>query len=141
MHCIHAVDPVTFESGNITMILGPNNVDPSLELSCKVTNEGSFDFTWTPPSAATNYHVLADAPQTSRLLVLRLTASHTGDYVCQANYDVPPDVRPPPTLSGQRIISVEFIGMFVYEPHVCSIKKCDYVYCTRVPHQRLYLAV
>ncbi len=94
------------------MALGPENVTSSIDLSCTVTNEGRFNITWTLPSAATTYQTLSlDATRTSRLQVSRLTASHAGDYVCQASYAaaaVPSGETAPP--SSVRIITVNLEG-------------------------------
>ncbi len=115
-HCSFAVsvplDPITFVEGNTTMALGSENATSSIDLSCTVTNEGRFDITWTLPSAATTYQrVSLDATRTSRLQVSRLTASHAGDYVCQASYAadavLPGQTAP---LDSIRIITVNLEG-------------------------------
>ncbi len=106
------LDPITFAEGNTTMALGPDNVTSSIDLSCTVTNEGHFDITWTLPSAATTYQTVSlDATRTSRLQVSRLTASHSGDYVCRASYAadavLPGQTAP---LDSIRIITVNLEG-------------------------------
>ncbi len=101
------------------MVLGSDFVMSSINLSCTVTNEGRFDITWTLPSAATTYQTLSlDATRTSRLQVSGLTASHAGDYVCQASYAaaaVPPGETAPP--SSVKIITVSLEG----KPYVTYI--------------------
>ena len=84
------VENITFLEGDEVIQLGPvDNVVATIELSCTVANEGSFQFEWTfPPSVSANqYHIrTVDATRSSIVQISQLSLDNGGDYVCQASY-------------------------------------------------------
>ena len=84
------VENITFLEGDEVIQLGPvDNVVASVELSCIVANEGSFQFDWMfPTSVSSNqYHIrTVDATRTSIVQISQLSLDNGGDVVCQASY-------------------------------------------------------
>uniref|UniRef100_A0A1X7VNT3 Ig-like domain-containing protein n=1 Tax=Amphimedon queenslandica TaxID=400682 RepID=A0A1X7VNT3_AMPQE len=78
--------PIVFMSPNQT--LEPDTVQPSLNLSCTVVNNGTFHWTWSGPGVSISNGVmkLADTTRTSILMLSNVSAADAGDYTCSASY-------------------------------------------------------
>ena len=67
---------------------GPSTVQSSLQLSCIVTNNGTFSWSWSGP--AVDKHktqtLLADTSRTSILLISGVSADDNGIYTCTVQY-------------------------------------------------------
>ena len=66
---------------------GPDNVVSAANLSCTVTNEGSYQWQWTPPPGITLSQMwVADGNRTSIVQISQISAANAGNYTCQANF-------------------------------------------------------
>ena len=85
------LDPVIFLDGTLSeMTLGSDNPQPSVSLSCTVTNSGSFEWQWkkngSPVDTSRSQIWIADATRTSILVVDRLRYTDSGTYTCDVQH-------------------------------------------------------
>ena len=66
--------------------LQPDTVQSSLNLSCTVVNNGTFNWTWTGPGVNNGVMKLADTTRTSILMLSNISAADAGNYTCSASY-------------------------------------------------------
>ena len=66
--------------------LQPDTKEPSLNLSCTVDNNGTYNWTWSGPRASNGVMKLADTTRTSILMLSNISAADAGDYTCSASY-------------------------------------------------------
>ncbi|XP_019849808.1 PREDICTED: uncharacterized protein LOC109580750 [Amphimedon queenslandica] len=76
--------PIVFKSPNETLLL--DRVQSSLNLSCTVVNNGTFNWTWTGPGVSNGVIKVADTTRTSILMLSNISAADAGNYTCSASY-------------------------------------------------------
>ncbi|XP_019854067.1 PREDICTED: uncharacterized protein LOC100637799 isoform X2 [Amphimedon queenslandica] len=76
--------PIIFKSPNETLQL--DTVQSSLNLSCTVVNNGTFNWTWTGPGVNNGVIKVADTTRTSILMLSSISAANAGNYTCSASY-------------------------------------------------------
>ena len=82
---------IIFHQGNeSTVILGPNNFQSSITLTCSVINSGSFVWQWmyngNMLSSGDKFQILIkDATRTSTLTIDTLKSTDFGTYTCITN--------------------------------------------------------
>ena len=65
-------------------IIGPNNLQSSVNISCTVVNDGSFEWQWQYNESIPDRSqiLIGDATRTSILTISKLRYSDTGNYSC-----------------------------------------------------------
>ena len=86
-----SMDNIIFHQGNkSTVILGPDNFQSLITLTCSVTNSGSFLWQWmyngSMLSSGDKFQILIkDATRTSTLTIDTLRSTDSGTYTCITN--------------------------------------------------------
>lgn len=76
--------PIEFFTPN--QILSPETVQSSLSLTCTVTNNGTFIWSWSGPGVNKAVTKLTDTTRTSVLIVSNISSNDAGVYTCTASY-------------------------------------------------------
>ena len=76
--------PIEFLTPNQT--LSPETVQSSLPLTCTVTNNGTFRWSWSGPGVNKAVTKLTDTTRTSVLIVSNISSNDAGVYTCTASY-------------------------------------------------------
>ena len=76
--------PIEFFTPN--QILSPETVQSSLSLTCTVTNNGTFRWSWSGPGVNKAVTKLTDTTRTSVLIVSNISSNDAGVYTCIASY-------------------------------------------------------
>jgi hypothetical protein len=81
-------DPIVFQMPNQSIRSGPDVPTPSLQMSCTITNNGTFSWTWAGPAVNTDRALIqfADLSRTSILTISRISSEDAGIYTCTAGY-------------------------------------------------------
>ena len=83
-------DTIDFQNDSfLTLTLGPDNLQSSINLSCTVVNTGSFEWQWHHNGNMLNLSgrsqiLIGDATRTSILTISQLRYNDAGNYTCQA---------------------------------------------------------
>ena len=86
------MDTIIFQGGpSLTVTLGPDNLQSSVNLSCTVVNASSFEWQWQFNESIMNLPdrsqiLIGDATRTSILTITKLRYSDAGKYTCQAKH-------------------------------------------------------
>ena len=86
------MDTIVFQGGpSLTVTLGPDNLQSSVNLSCRVVNVGSFEWQWqynrnVIDLPGRSQILIGDATRTSMLTINKLGYTDTGNYTCQAKH-------------------------------------------------------
>ena len=95
---------------NEVILLGPDDIQSEIELTCTVEIEGSFQWVWSGPAAMNmSRQAFADTNRTSTITLTQLSSGSAGTYECIATYDprsVP--LGMPTSAMGSRIITLQF---------------------------------
>ena len=78
--------PLTTQ-GDESILLGPNNIQSQINLTCTVEIEGSFEWVWSGPGVDTSQNILTDTNRTSSITIPQLSTDSAGTYSCLAMYD------------------------------------------------------
>ena len=82
------MDLIVFQgSPSLTVTLGPDNLQSSVNLSCTVVNTGSFEWQWQYNGnmldlPGRSQILIGDATRTSILTINKLRYTDTGNYTC-----------------------------------------------------------
>ena len=82
------MDTIVFQDGHsLTVTIGPDNLQSSVNLSCTVVNDGSFEWLWEYNENVLNLPgrsqiLIGDATRTSILTINKLRYTDTGNYSC-----------------------------------------------------------
>ena len=99
------MDAIVFQGGSsLTVTIGPDNLQSSVNLSCTVVNASSFEWQWQYNESIINLPgrsqiLIGDATRTSILTINKLRYSDAGNYTCIAKYSLG-------TLNSTRTISL-----------------------------------
>ena len=86
------MDTILFQDGSpLTVTLGPNNLQSSVNLSCTVVNAGSFEWEWQYNEnmldlSGRSQILIGDSTRTSILTINQLRYIDDGNYTCQAKH-------------------------------------------------------
>ena len=103
------MDTIVFQGGtSLTVTLGPDNLQSSVNLSCTVVNVGSFEWQWQYNESMLDLpgrsHILiGDATRTSILTINKLRYTDTGSYSCVVKHSQG-------TVSNTTLIKLELLG-------------------------------
>ena len=103
------MDPIDFQDGSpLTVILGPDNLQSSINLSCTVVNNGSFEWEWQYNESMLDLPgrsqiLIGDTTRTSILTINKLRYTDTGNYTCIVRHLQR-------TVNNTRLIKLELIG-------------------------------
>lgn len=75
--------PIQFISPNQTE---PDSVQSSLNLTCTVDNNGTFQWSWAGPAVNKAVTKLTDTTRTSILTISNISSFDAGNYTCTASY-------------------------------------------------------
>ena len=88
------LDTIDFQNDSLlTMTLGADNLQSSINLSCTVVNAGSFEWQWQHNGNMLGLSdrlqiLIGDATRTSILTISQLRYSDAGNYTCQAKHSL-----------------------------------------------------
>ena len=98
--------PIIFTQDQVTAVVRHNATDlvSSERLTCSVTNEAAFEWSWTGPNGATisSNVFVADLTQTGVLQISSLSLSDAGNYNCTSAFY---------TSQNSSIISLQLEGL------------------------------
>ena len=86
------METIVFQGGrSLTVIIGPNNIQSSVNISCTVVNNGSFEWQWQYNENVLDLPdrsqiLIGDATRTSILTINKLRYSDAGNYTCIPKY-------------------------------------------------------
>ena len=86
------MDAIVFQGGpSLTVTMGPNNLQSSINLTCTVVNNGSFEWQWQYNENVLDLPghseiLIGDATRTSILTINKLRYNDTGNYTYQAKH-------------------------------------------------------
>ena len=98
------MDAIDFDGSPLTVTLGPDNLQSSVNLSCTVVNAGYFDWQWQYNENVLDLPgrsqiLIGDATRTSILNINQLRYTDAGNYSCVAKHSLG-------TVSNTRTISL-----------------------------------
>ena len=82
------MDTIVFQDGpSLTMTIGPDNLQSSVNLSCTVVNNGSYEWQWQYNENVLDLPgcsqiLIGDATRTSILAINKLRYTDAGNYSC-----------------------------------------------------------
>ena len=85
------MDNIVFHGGRtLNVIIGPNNLQSSVNISCTVVNDGSFEWQWQYNESIPDrlQILIGDATRTSILTINKLRYSDAGNYTCIAKLSI-----------------------------------------------------
>ena len=103
------MDTIVFQDGpSLTVTLGPDNLQSSVNLSCTVVNVGSFEWQWQYNETVLDLPgrsqiLIGDATRTSILTINKLRYTDTGSYSCVVK-------NSQGTVSNTTLIKLELTG-------------------------------
>ena len=86
------MEPIVFQDGSsLTVTLGPDNLQSSVNLSCTVVNVGSFEWQWQHNRNVLDLPghsqiLIGDATRTSILTINQLRPTDAGNYTCTVRH-------------------------------------------------------
>ena len=104
--------PIIFTQDQVTVVHhNATDLVSSERLTCSVTNEAAFEWSWTGPNGS-SYIFVANLTRTSSLLISSLSLSDAGNYNCTtAFYTAGVDFTLPFQSQNSSIISLQLEGL------------------------------
>ena len=103
------MDAVVFQGGpSLTVTLGPDNIQSSVNIFCTVVNNGFFEWQWQYNENVLDFPgrsqiLIGDATRTSILTVNKLRYTDAGNYTCIAKLSLG-------TANHTRVTELELTG-------------------------------